>query len=797
MLLFSNLVSSQELKQVTLKTSWLEQFQFAGYYMAKEKGFYNDVGLQVNILPYDIKNKENTAQQVSDGEIDFAVGKETLILDKAQNKKIVLLYAIFQASPLVLISTKESNINTFADFSGKKIMASLNDAQQVSIKAMLNAHNVTLNDLNLLSHSHDIKDLINKKTDIMSAYISKTPYDLEKRGVKYNIFSPPDYGFDMYSDFLYTSEYLIANDLDTTKAFRQASLKGWQYAFAHLGETVNIIFNKYNQQNITKEALLFEAIALKKLAYLNTTKLGVLDENKLKRSFELYKVLGQGQDAVDFKQLIYDDNKQQTFFTEHEQSYLKQKKNITMCIDPNWLPYDGFDDEGKHIGLNTEFLNIFRAQLPIPLETVVTTSWKQSVEYAKQRKCDLLSFASITPERQQYLNYTTPYLILPNVLVSRVEQPFINNFAILNNKKIGMVKGYALQDFVREKYPNIIVVDVDNIKAGLDKVAKGELYGFIEGLDSVGYYLQKEYLGKIKVSGKFDKRKELGIAVRNDHPLLLAIFNKLINNLSQIEIDKITDKSPSVRYIERVNYNYLWWLLFVVLVIVSAFLYKQHLLKNLNKALNVRISEKTKALQALNESLELKIKERTETIERSKVLLQNVAYKDNLTGIFNRHYLFEKSAIFFNTATQYNEPLSMLIIDIDLFKKVNDVHGHIIGDNIIKHCVTCIQKNLRTDDLFARYGGEEFLVLLPKLTINESRKVAEKLRIYLEQHHYQPNVNSNAIPITISIGISEYQVGDSLEKFIDRTDIALYQAKEKGRNQVQVIVPSGDIKLLS
>ena len=785
--LFSNVLTAQELKQVSLKTSWLEQFQFAGYYMAKEKGFYNDVGLQVDILPYSINDKANTAEQVSMGEIDFAVGKQTLILDKAQDQKIVLLYALFQASPIVLITTKDSNINSLSDFAGKNIMTSINDANQVSIKAMLNANNVQLDNLNFSPHSHNINDLINKTTDIMSAYISKSPYELTKQKVEYNVFSPLDYGFDMYSDFLYTSEELIANDIKATKAFREASLKGWQYAFNNLNEAVDVVFEKYNQQNLSKEALLFEAIALKKLAFLNTKTLGVIDENKLKRSFDLYKVLGEGQATFNLKQLIYDEKKHQTFFNQQEQSYLSQKKKITLCIDPNWLPYDGFDSEGNHIGLNTEFLAIFRAQLPIPLETVLTTSWKQSVSYAKQRKCDLLSFASNTPERQEYLNFTSPYLTFPSVLVTKIDQPFINNFALLATKRIGIVKGYALQDVVSQNYPNINIVDIDNIKRGLDKVASGELYGVIDGLDNVGYFLQKDFLGQLKVSGKFDNSKELGLAVRNDHPLLVTIFNKLIDNLSQIEIKKITDKSSSIQYIERFNYQYLWWLVFIIFLIISAFIYKQHLLKNLNKALNDKVAEKTKALHALNESLELKIKERTETIERSKVLLQNVAYRDNLTGIFNRHYLFEKSNLFFESSLKYNEPLSMLIIDIDHFKKVNDIHGHIIGDNIIKHCVKSIQNNLRTDDLFARYGGEEFLVLLPKLKTEESFKVAEKLRLYIEKHHYQSNTISEIIPITISIGVSEYQVGDTLEKFIDKTDVALYQAKAKGRNQVQVI----------
>jgi polar amino acid transport system substrate-binding protein len=783
--LFSNLLCAKELKQITLQPSWFEQFQFAGYYMAKEKGFYQEVGLKVKINPFKIKIQNNIAQQVTDGKIDFAVGKETLIQEKANNKTIVILYALFQSSPLVLLTTKESKINTFNDFFGKKIMASMGDTKQVSLKAMLNSKHVQLNHLNFLPHSHNINDLVNNKTDIMSAYISKTPYDLEKLGVTYNIFSPSDYGFDLYSDFLYTSEEFIAKNIHTAKAFRKASLRGWQYAFANMVETVDVVFDRYNQQKLTKEALLFEAAALKKLAYQGTDVIGNIDEHKLKKSFELYKVLGLEQGSIDFKKFIYDDKNPQTFLTSEEKSYLDQKKKITMCIDPSWLPYEGFDNNGQHIGLNTEFLTIFRKQLPIPLETIKTNSWTQSLVFAKQRKCDLLSLAAVTDERKKYLNFTSPYLVFPHVLVTQKNVPFVNNFTVLSAKRIGMPKGYAQQEFIRKTYPEIILVEVDTVKDGLEKVTKGKLYGFIGGLDAVRYFLQDQFLGQLKVSGKFDRTIELGIGVRNDDTLLLHIFEKLVKNLSPQTIKNITEKSTVIKYIEKFNYNLLWQLLFFVVLIISAFLYRQYVLNNLNKTLNEKVDQKTKALQELNESLERKIKERTQKIEHSKELLQNVAYKDNLTGIFNRHYLFEKSLAFFRSSFELNEPLSMLLIDIDLFKKVNDVYGHITGDNILKYFVTNIQKTLRADDLFARYGGEEFIILLPKVNIAESLIVAEKLRFYIEQHPYQCTAKSSPIAITISIGVSQFQEGDSLEMLIDRADSALYSAKERGRNQVR------------
>jgi polar amino acid transport system substrate-binding protein len=777
----SQQLSASELKKVTLQPSWFEQFQSAGYYVAKEKGFYNDLGLDVIIKAY--KLGMDAVQQINDREIDFAVGSESIILEKANNKKIVILYALFQSSPLVLLSTKASKINTINDFYGKKIMATNNDINQASLKAMLNSSHIDIGDLNFIPHSHNINDLINEKTDLISAYLSKTPYELIKKGVEYNIFDPKDYGFDMYSNFLYTSEKSVAQDISTVKAFKAASLKGWQYAFSHIPETVDLILAKYNEQNLSKEELLFEGKELKKLAFFNTDEIGEIDNNKVKRILELYKVLGVTKGKVDFKELIFDDQNIKLILTEEEQTYLEHKKQISMCIDPNWLPYEGFDKQGKHIGLNTNFINIFRKQLPIPIEIVHTGSWSESLQFAKERKCDLLSLAAKTTERSQYLNYTSPYLVTPRVLVTKLNIPFIDNFTHLENKKIGVPEGYEQEELIRTNYPNIILVKVETVKDGLEKVVNGKLYGFVGALFPIGELLQNRFVGQLKVSGKLEQKTELGIGVRNDEILLLQVFEKLVNNLSEEIKQEINTKNSSIKYEAEFNYKLLWRVLFVVLLIIAFVSYRQWLLTNLNKTLNEKINIKTKALQDFNESLETKIKERTEKIEHSKALLQDVAFKDHLTDIFNRHYLVEISPALLAVADEMQKPLSLLLIDVDNFKNINDTYGHLIGDNILKLIVKNILKILRTDDLFVRFGGEEFIILLPKANITESMIVAEKLRLSVEQNHYQKD--GMDISITISIGVSQYQHNDTLEQLINRADLALYSAKANGRNQVK------------
>jgi len=308
-------------KKTTLQLSWFDQFQFAGYYMAKEKGFYKKEGLDVEIKPFefgiDIPN------EISKGTYDFAVGRETLILEKSNNKKIIALYSLFQISPLVLISTEESKINTISDFKNKTIMTTIDDASEVSLKSMIISNKINIKNLNFIKHTHNINDLIEKKTDIISAYSSKAPYHLEKRGIKYNLFAPKDYGFDMYSDFLYTNESRVTNDLDNVLKFKEASLKGWEYAYSNIDETVDLILAKYNPQNLTKDELLFEAKILKELSYYKTESLGEIDLNKLQRIYDLYNLMGLVQNKVEIENFVLIENSFSTFLKDLQHNLSK------------------------------------------------------------------------------------------------------------------------------------------------------------------------------------------------------------------------------------------------------------------------------------------------------------------------------------------------------------------------------------------------------------------------------------------------------------------------------------------
>ncbi|MDM8533735.1 diguanylate cyclase [Clostridiaceae bacterium HSG29] len=155
------------------------------------------------------------------------------------------------------------------------------------------------------------------------------------------------------------------------------------------------------------------------------------------------------------------------------------------------------------------------------------------------------------------------------------------------------------------------------------------------------------------------------------------------------------------------------------------------------------------------------------------------ATKDSLTGINNRHHFMELGKREFDLRSRNKQALSILMLDIDHFKIVNDNHGHAYGDKTLIHFTKNCSLNLRLTDTFGRLGGEEFAILLPNTKLDAATKIAERIRLFIEQS------NSNGFPsITVSIGIATADENDTIDTLLNKADIKLYQAKENGRNQV-------------
>ena len=998
-LFFNAFVYSAELQKIKLQLQWKHQFEFAGFYAAKENGYYKESGMDVSFIEY--KVNDNLVSKVINNEADFGLTYSSLIAEYLDNRPVQFIANYFKQSPLVLITQKE--IKTPSSLKGKDVMGVSENIDVITLKLMLKKFGVEVDEVNNIETSFEIKDFINKKVDAMAVFTTNEIYELDKLGIKYNIFNPSVYGHEFYDLNLFTSNHFLDNNPALVDRFRKASNKGWKYALENKNEIVDVILEKYNTQNKTKEALLFEANQIEHLMLSKVHPIGSIDKNRvqliannfiesgyvendeldnidefifqqnkltlledeltfikqnpiikigsgetfapfifknskgeisgfdrdiadiienktglkiefelgiwsdiqqrsLKGEFEvlspvvitkkreknynfsapylsytsivivnrsnpkkifkksdtenkrvsiqkdnqifealakslpnveivyydsLYEVINAVvKNEVDFTILdesifyitdnlgisdfletsfvmgekkdlhfgITKDNplllkifnkaltsihpfqmkkiKKKWFkifdskninFTKEEKEYLYSKETITFCVDPHWYPFEKIEN-GKHVGMSADFMQIFEKDLKIPFHLVSTKNWTQSLSSIKNKACDVLPLAMKTGNREHYLHFTQAYLTVPLVIATKKNQPFIESLELLKGKKIGITREHALNEILRQKYPSIDIVNVNSVEDGLEQVENKEIFGFVDALATISHEFQKALSKDLQISGRFDEKLELSVGIRKDNILLLEIFEKLVSSIDNEKKQEIINKYIAIRFEQGFDYIAMYKIVAIALFIIILILFWNRKIRErkeeLEKIYN-QLKEKDLKLQKVNEKLEI---------------LSSV---DKLTNIYNRRkidsYLIEE----IQRSVRSGDNFSVIMIDIDYFKRVNDDFGHQVGDAVLVKVAKLIKESIREIDILGRWGGEEFLIICPFTKDRGLIAEAERIRKNIEMYDFEKVGNE-----TVSIGVTTYMKNDTPNMILKRVDTALYKAKNSGRNNV-------------
>ena len=167
--------------------------------------------------------------------------------------------------------------------------------------------------------------------------------------------------------------------------------------------------------------------------------------------------------------------------------------------------------------------------------------------------------------------------------------------------------------------------------------------------------------------------------------------------------------------------------------------------------------------------------------------MRDLATIDQLTAVYNKKFITDYLAGEFHRCRSLGIPLSVIMLDLDFFKQINDKYGHLTGDYVLKKaCALLSEKVLRSEDIFGRYGGEEFMIILPQATLQKACEISERLRVTIEKYPF--HYDDHKFPVTISLGVSELDMTThSPEDLVKKADAALYKAKNSGRNQVCVL----------
>ena len=276
-------------ERVALQLKWSHAFQFAGYYAAVEKGYFREAGLDVTLL--EATPGIDPLDAVLAGKAQYGVGTSSLLLARKSGKPVIVLAVILQHSPLVLIARRDKEFNGtqgIHDIVGKKVMI---EPQSDELIAYLKQEGITLDRVVQLPHSFQPKDLIEGRVDAISAYVSNEPYFLDRAKLDYQTYTPRTGGIDFYGDNLFTTEQELRENPARVRAFREASLRGWQYAMQHPEEIADLIVAKYSRQQ-PREFFLFEAQRMASLMRTDLIEVGYMNSGRWRHIANTYADIG-------------------------------------------------------------------------------------------------------------------------------------------------------------------------------------------------------------------------------------------------------------------------------------------------------------------------------------------------------------------------------------------------------------------------------------------------------------------------------------------------------------------------
>ena len=692
-ILYFKSYANDSLEKINLQLQWKHQFEFAGFYIAKEKGFFKEVGLDVEFIEFN--NNTNIIQTVLDNENTYGITYSNLISEYFNGKPLVFVANFFKQSPLALVTQKE--ISSPSDLKNKKIMGVSDQIHSSMFLLIFKRFNIKTNDFNSIPPTFNIEDFITKKVDAMTVFTTNETYFLDKINYNYNLIDPTIFGAEFYDLNLFTSQKELKKHPFRVEKFKQASIKGWEYALKNKDEAIEIILKKYNTQNKTKDALLYEANKIEKLMMPSIYPIGSIDKNRVQLIIDdlinLDLISKIGNNNLD--NLIYEKTKLP--LTDEEISYLENKKELKICIHPKWYPFEAFDSEQKHIGISKDYLDLISKYIKKDFTLIPTGSWDESLEFIENKYCDILPIGIKLFTDKDYLTYTNSYFSTDLVMIGR-KNDSTSSLKELKNKTVGICKNLKLSNELKEKYSNIKFLPIENYVKGFELLSQKKIDGYINALPVMSNYLQNNYAGELKIITKLDEKLDFSLSVRKDEPILRNILNKSISIFTKEDEQKIRNKYLVPVIEKERDLTWLKIFLLIILIIIVYLLFKQYISYQVTKLLKSKI----------------------------EIEIQKSKQKDNM--IYHQNKLIAMGEMIENIAHQWKQPLNELNCNVILIDE--ELHKLNIKNNA---------------------SINEYLTNIENLTLHMAQTINDFRKFYSKEKEYQKFDIESAINDTLKI----------------------------------------------
>lgn len=565
------------LSPVSVQLHWHHQFEFAGLYAAIQQGYYREAGLEVTLK--DWRPGISSEDEVASKRVDFAVAYSSSVVDYIRGKPIRLLLANFQVSPMVLLSKEP--IYRLEQLSGKTVM----DNGSVDVDALIfEAQKLVEQPIKTVPPTGKLEDFIDGKVDLFSAYQTNEPFRLRKQGIPFYLLDPKSFGIQSLGDVVIAHQDTLKHHRQKAHAFKEATIKGWKYAFEYPESVVDFILQNYPVEK-TREALMAEASEMAMFVLPATGEIGDVDPLKVKaaakNAFQVGLITNEQYQSFIPEAFIY--NSAPLNLTSEEMEYLSLHPQIQIGNDSYWEPFEFVNDKGEFSGISADYFALMSEKLGVEFKTYQHKLWDDVILAARNREAKILSCAVATPERKQFMNFTEPYLSFPLVLVAKKEVNFIDHYDILNSKTVAVPRGYWSEEWFKDNYPKINLLPVTNVKEGLEAVLSGNAYAFSGNLASINFAIKRYGLDGLHIVGEGGARFELAIGVDKQDPVLFSIMKKALASITPEERDAIYKKWIQLELVRKTDHSTLIAITLGFLLILSIFAWLLWLLKQKDK----------------------------------------------------------------------------------------------------------------------------------------------------------------------------------------------------------------------
>lgn len=436
---------------------------------------------------------------------------------------------------------------------------------------------------------------------------------------------------------------------------------------------------------------------------------------------------------------------------------------LTVTNSASWIPYAFIDQDGQPRGILIDIWRVFAEKTGVEIDFRLV-DWAESLELMRGEEADIHGGLIESPARGDYLDFGQ-VLFRIRSLVFASEDLSTSDLQSMSEVSVGVVKSSYEEEFVNRHFPEVKLTRFANSNEMIRAAVAGNLQAFITDYPT-GYYhlIAQDSLDRF-VTGQTLFTRPLRAGIRKGDQVLQAFVREGFSKVSRVDRERLYRRW----FIPRAPLPV--WVLITGVTAVASLLVLAVAAHYLSLRRTVR--RKTADLAASIEQL-----------KRANDELDRLARTDALTGLPNRLAFFEVAAREIERAKRYDRSLSLALLDLDHFKRINDRYGHSVGDAVLRHFARVVKENLRASDVFARIGGEEFMVLLPETMAEGAYNLLQRLLGRLRRAPFSGG--DERISVSFSAGIVEQNGAGGMDELIGRADAALYASKASGRGRVSV-----------